>query len=79
MFHFSNIANNVDKKRNKILGTKQVAYTDNRVVQKGGGLKFLYLSLIARTPPLPKGGGWSFPKLTERGGFENFCRKGVES
>ena len=30
-------------------------------------------------PPLPKGGGWSFPKLTERGGFENFCRKGVES
>ena len=30
------------------------------------------MGIIARTPPLPKGGGWTFPKLTERGGFQKF-------
>ena len=32
---------------------------------------------IARTPfPFLKGWDWSYPILTERGGFENFCSKG---
>ena len=33
---------------------------------------------IARTPPFIKG-GLEFPKIDWKGGFKNFCRKGVES
>jgi len=35
------------------------------------------ISIARPRPPFIKG-GLEFPKLTERVGFENFCRKGAE-